>query len=69
MTNKSYRAAVIGLGMIGGADPVSADALGQKVENMDGTHTGAYQKNPRIKLVAGAAATRDDGSVSRYGRE
>ena len=59
MTNKPYRAAVIGLGMIGGADQVSGDALGQRVENMDGTHTTAYQKNPRVELVAGA--TRDAG--------
>jgi predicted dehydrogenase len=64
MTKESYRAAIVGLGMIGGADPVSADALGQKVENMDGTHAGAYQKNPRIKIVAGA--TRDAGRRQRF---
>lgn len=64
MTNKPYRAAVIGLGMIGGADPISAEALGQKVENMDGTHTGAYQKNPRIQIVAGA--NRDAGRRQRF---
>jgi predicted dehydrogenase len=64
MTNKPYRAAIIGLGMIGGADPVSADALGQKVENMDGTHAGTYKKNPRIQVIAGA--TRDAGRRQRF---
>lgn len=29
MSEKNYRAGVIGLGMIGGADQVSGDALGQ----------------------------------------
>src|SRR5262245_47265602 len=64
MTQKTYRAGVIGLGMIGGADQESADKLGQFVAKMDGTHTGAYQKNPRIKIVAGA--TRDAGRRQRY---
>ena len=64
MKDKSYRAAVIGLGMIGGADQVSGDALGQRVENMDGTHTTAYQRHPRIQLVAGAS--RDAGRRQRF---
>lgn len=64
MSKPTYRAAVIGLGMIGGSDPVSADALGQKVENMDGTHAAAYQRNARVQLVAGA--TRDLGRRQRF---
>lgn len=64
MTREYYQAAIVGLGMIGGADPVSADALGQRVENMDGTHAGAYLKNPRIKLVAGSS--RDAGRRQRF---
>lgn len=64
MTNQPYRAAIVGLGMIGGADPVSGEALGQRVENMDGTHATAYQKNPRVQLVAGA--TRDAGRRERF---
>jgi predicted dehydrogenase len=64
MTKPTYRAGVIGLGMIGGADPISADALGQKVENMDGTHAVTYQRNPRVKLVAGSA--RDAGRRDRF---
>lgn len=64
MSQKTYRAAVIGLGMIGGADQESADKLGQSVAKMDGTHTGAYMKNPRVKIVAGA--TRDQGRRERY---
>ena len=64
MSLKTYRAAVIGLGMIGGADQVSGDALGQFVNHMDGTHTVAYQKNRRIDLVAGAS--RDPGRRKRF---
>ncbi len=64
MTDKPYRAAIIGLGMIGGADQVSADNLGQRVENLDGTHAAAYQKHPRIQLVAGAS--RDAGRRARF---
>jgi hypothetical protein len=30
MTTTTYRAGIIGLGFIGGADQVSADALGQQ---------------------------------------
>ncbi|MCZ6632143.1 MAG: Gfo/Idh/MocA family oxidoreductase [bacterium] len=64
MSDKTYRAAVIGLGMIGGADQVSGDALGQKVSGMDGTHTYAYQNHPRIDLIAGSS--RDPGRRERY---
>lgn len=64
MTEKTYRTAIIGLGMIGGADQVSGNAIGQRVENMDGTHATAYQKNSRIQLVAGAS--RDDGRRQRF---
>ena len=64
MAEKQYRAGVIGLGMIGGADQVSGDALGQRVDGMDGTHTFAYQNEPRIDLVAGAS--RDAGRRERY---
>ncbi len=64
MTNEPYRAAVIGLGMIGGSDQVSADAVGQEVAHLNGTHTEAYRKNPRIRIVAGAS--RDAGRRQRY---
>lgn len=64
MAERIYRAAVIGLGMIGGADQVSGDALGQRVENMDGTHAVAYQNHPRVELVAGAS--RDEGRRTRF---
>ncbi len=59
-----YRAAIIGLGFIGGADQVSGDALGQRVENLDGTHIHAYQNNPRIDMVAGSS--RDMGRRQRF---
>ena len=64
MPNKPYRAAIIGLGMIGGADQVSGDALGQRVENLDGTHADAYRGHPRIQLIAGAS--RDAGRRQRF---
>ena len=62
MSSKTYRAAVIGLGMIGGADQVSGDVLGQRVDSMDGTHTFAYQKpsayRPRGRCKPRPGATR-----------
>ncbi|MBT3603910.1 MAG: Gfo/Idh/MocA family oxidoreductase, partial [Candidatus Latescibacteria bacterium] len=64
MSERIYKAAVIGLGMIGGADQVSGDALGQRVDNMDGTHAVAYQNHSRVQLVAGAS--RDEGRRSRF---
>ena len=64
MSLKTYRAGVIGLGMIGGADQVSGDALGQCVNHMDGTHVFAYQNNRRVDLVAGAS--RDLGRRERF---
>ena len=68
MSQKTYRAAVIGLGMIGGADQESADKLGQSVAKMDGTHTGAYMKNPRVKIVAGAdPLTKAAGNAMKSG--
>ena len=59
-----YRAAVIGLGFIGAGDQVSGDALGQKVENLDGTHAQALAGHDRIQLVAGSS--RDEGRRKRF---
>ena len=59
-----YRAAIIGLGFIGGADQVSGDLLGQRVSDLDGTHYTAYRDNPRIDIVAGSS--RDPGRRSRF---
>jgi len=53
MTKPSYRAAIIGLGFIGGGDQVSGDRIGQIVKNLDGTHREALSKSERIELVAG----------------
>lgn len=64
MNTPTYRAGIIGLGFIGAADQVSGDALGQQVENLDGTHLGALAGNPRIRLVAGSS--RDPGRRSRF---
>lgn len=64
MTRKSYRAGIAGLGMIGGADPASAQAIGQSVDDMDGTHFSAFRDNDRIDLVAGSS--RDSGRRDRF---
>ena len=64
MSDSRYRAGIIGLGFIGGADQVSGDALGQRVDNLDGTHLEALLKNSRIELVAGSS--RDLGRRERF---
>ena len=61
---EKYNAAIIGLGYIGGADQVSGDALGQKVEDLDGTHFHALFHHPRVNLVAGSS--RDEGRRQRF---
>jgi len=64
MTDKVYRGAIVGLGYIGGADQVSGDALGQLVQDLDGTHFSAMRNHPRVKLVAGSS--RDAGRRERF---
>ena len=64
MSEQIYRAAIIGLGYIGGADQVSGDALGQFVKELDGTHLEALSKHPRVDLVAGSS--RDEGRRQRF---
>lgn len=59
-----YRAAIVGLGFIGGADQISGDALGQRVEDLDGTHVGALCNHDRVDLVAGSS--RDRGRCERF---
>jgi len=61
---KLYRGAIIGLGFIGGADQVSGDVLGQRVEDLDGTHLDAMRNHPRVTLVAGSS--RDAGRRERF---
>jgi predicted dehydrogenase len=62
----TYHAAIIGLGFVGAADQVSGDALGQRVEDLDGTHVAAYEGNPRIQVVAGSS--RDEERRHRFAR-
>ena len=64
MGNKKYKAAIIGVGFIGGADQVSGDALGQQVSNLDGTHYQALDKHPRVEVVAGSS--RNAGRRERF---
>ncbi len=64
MTNATYRAGIIGLGFIGGADQVSGDALGQHVSGLDGTHFASLSNHPRVNLIAGSS--RDTGRRERF---
>lgn len=64
MKNTTYRAGIIGLGFIGGADQVSGDALGQNVVDLDGTHFASLSNHPRVNLVAGSS--RDAGRRERF---
>ncbi|MDP6779770.1 MAG: Gfo/Idh/MocA family oxidoreductase [Candidatus Latescibacteria bacterium] len=64
MPRPTYKAAIIGLGYIGGADQVSGDALGQMVADLDGTHLDALTGHPRVTLAAGSS--RDAGRRSRF---
>ena len=66
MSGRKHRGAIIGLGFIGGADQVSGDALGQRVEDLDGTHLAAMQNHPQVELVAGSS--RDAGRRQRFAR-
>lgn len=64
MTEKSYKAGIIGLGFIGAADQVSGDALGQLVEDLDDTHWQALTTNAQVEIVAGSS--RDIGRRERF---
>ena len=64
MTNATYRAGIIGLGFIGGADQVSGDALGQRVVDLDGTHFAALSNHPRVNRIVGSS--RDPGRRERF---
>ena len=66
MTDTSLRAGIVGLGFIGGADQVSGDALGQRVEDLDGTHLAALTNCDGVDLVAGSS--RDEGRRERFAR-
>ncbi len=64
MTNATYRAGIIGLGFIGGADQVSGDALGQQVSGLDGTHFDALSNHPHVNRIVGSS--RDPGRRERF---
>ena len=66
MVESRYKAGIIGLGFIGAGDQVSGDALGQRVEDLGGTHFTALSQNPRIDLVAGSS--RDAGRRERFSK-
>lgn len=58
------RASVIGLGFIGAGDPISGHAIGQRVEDLEGTHAAALANHPKISFVAGSS--RDAGRRERF---
>ena len=64
-----YRAAIIGLGFIGGGDQWSGDQIGGQqvaaLENLTGHHALALSAHPRIELVTGSS--RDVGRRQRFG--
>ena len=66
---KGYRAAIIGLGFIGGGDQWSGDQIGGQqvaaLENLTGHHALALDAHPRIELVTGTS--RDVGRRQRFG--
>lgn len=64
MAGKTYRAGIVGLGYIGGADQVSGDAIGQSVSDLDGTHAFALSGHPRVVLASGSS--RDEGRRERF---
>ena len=59
-----YKAGIVGLGFIGAADQVSGDALGQLVEDLDGTHLVSLENHPDVEVVAGSS--RDEGRRGRF---
>ena len=61
-----YKAGIIGLGFIGAADQVSGDAVGQQVEDLDGTHLIALDSHPQVEVVAGSS--RDRGRRERFAK-
>ncbi len=64
MSNRTYRAGIIGLGFIGGGDQVSGDRLGQRVADLDGNHREAFSNHPQVQLVAGSSS--DAGRRERF---
>ena len=64
MSDSTYTSGIIGLGFIGAGDQVSGDALGQRVDDLGGTHYSAYANHPRVELVAGSS--RDSGRRERF---
>ena len=64
MEGSTYKAGIIGLGFIGAGDQVSGDVLGQRVEDLGGTHDASYARHSRVELVAGSS--RDEGRRQRF---
>ena len=64
MAGNTYRAGIVGLGFIGGADQVSGEAIGQVVSDLDGTHAHALSGHPRVVMASGSS--RDEGRRERF---
>ncbi len=69
MSDSPHRAALIGLGFIGCGDEIAGRKIGQNVQLLDGTHSEALQKNPRVHLVVACdqQADRRDRFTQRTG--
>jgi len=65
MNHMTYRAVIVGLGFIGGADQVSGDAIGgQQVSSLNGTHISGLKSHAEVEVVAGSS--RDAGRRERF---
>lgn len=66
---RTYGAALIGLGFMGAGDQFAGDAIGQDVGNLDGTHVEALRRHPRVELLAAAdrQADRRERFAQRFG--
>ena len=66
MTQTHCRAAIIGLGFVGGGDPESGERIGQQVSGLDGHHRECWSQHPRVRLIAGADL--DAGRRERFAK-
>ena len=62
MADNNYRAGIIGLGMIGGADSASAEAIGQSVDRLDGRLQSRLLDPRTSRVMDLGGSTRTGGS-------
>ena len=65
MGTETLRAAVVGLGFVGAGDPLAAEAISQRVQDLGGSvHATVLDSHGRTALVAGSS--RDEGRRERF---